>query len=721
MTETKHRTRPNAARTDAWKARHNARKQEKRRLLSGSRPFVACDGEGITNRKTGRHEYRLLVIGAKALHTGRELTSIECLDFICSAAPGTDAALLTSFSFGYDVSMILRDLPAERLVRVLADHAYDPETPNGESRYTYWNGYAIDYLPRNYFRVARTKPALSSDGAYYPRIVKGSARTVYDCFGLFQSSFSAATTDWKIGRARERDEIARMKDARSEFRRITKAVIRYCLLECRLLSELMAACRAVCQDVGIVPRTWNGAGKLAQALHDEHATLRRRPSRSDPGALCLEAITPPPVLGMARAAYYGGRFEIAATGSLPACHEADINSAYPAAMLELPCLTCGWWRRASASELPALEASGAVFVASLAFSHGADAATIQGGRLHLCGLPTRTKQGRLVWPASGSGVYWSPEIRSARLLGAEIAYKGAAWVFEPGCDHQPFAWVSGLYETRLVLGKTTRGNMLKLAINSLYGKLAQRIGAAGYSNPVWAGLITALTRATLNRAIALDPASIVMVATDALISLRPLPLAFGRGLGQWDQTQHERLFIVQPGLYWGPPSVDSGGKRKLKRRGVPLKFFEAIDPGTGERRTEKFERHWREYAERCRSAAPGGFVTPPKVPLPMTSFVGLRLAAARTRGKPSEERDAALKALACQWITSDRGISFDWSEKRGGKIVWTGEAAFHWPLPGPIASLAYTSEGALTESFDLDRLELDDQPDPVDLGIPWKN
>jgi hypothetical protein len=438
---------------------------------------------------------------------------------------------------------------------------------------------------------------------------------------------------------------------------------------------------------------------------------------------------------MARAAYYGGRFEITATGSLPRCHEADINSAYPAAMLSLPCLACGWWRKVGASELATLEGSDAIYVAAVTFRHRERATAIQGGRIRLCGLPTRTKEGRLVWPADGSGVYWSTELRSARGLGAEIAYR-SGWVFEPGCDHQPFSWVSGLYETRLSIGKNTRGDMLKKGINSLYGKLAQRIGACTYANPIWAGLITATTRATLNNAVSLAPASIVMLATDAIVSLDPLPLPVGAGLGQWEQTTHERLFIVQPGLYWSPPRTDGAGKRKLKRRGVPLKFFEAIactvcgedcanQPkcpkcgGLGERRTEKFERHWHAYAEQANAAVPG-LALPPKVPLPMTSFVGTRLALARLRLKPEAEREAALRATACQWVTADRGISFDWKEKRGGKVEWRGEAAFHWPLPGPIASMAYTPEGELREAFDLDRLELDDQPDPPDLGIPWK-
>jgi len=99
-------------------------------------------------------------------------------------------------------------------------------------------------------------------------------------------------------------------------------------------------------------------------------------------------------------------------------------------------------------------------------------------------------------------------------------------------DCRPFDWVRALYEERRRIGSNTRGYPLKLRLNSLYGKMAQRCGRGPYYDAVSAGLITAITRARLIEALAQDPQSVVMLATDALFSMQPLALDIGPDLGQ---------------------------------------------------------------------------------------------------------------------------------------------------------------------------------------------
>ena len=206
-----------------------------------------------------------------------------------------------------------------------------------------------------------------------------------------------------------------------------------------------------------------------------------------------------------------------------------------------------------------------------------------------------------------------------------------------------------------------------------------------------------------------------MLATDAVYSLKPLALPFGDQLGEWEATHHPRLFVVQPGLYWADPET-AGGKRKLKRRGVPLKFFEAIDPATGHRRTDTFERKWADYCRQSHGVAIPD--PPPRVPLPMTTFVGLRLAMAR--GKLD---------TACQWIEADRAISFGWQDKRT-RLEWCAPQghppdapptfARHWPLRGPLKSWAYQPTGEIVIAMDMNALELADQPEWIDVTVPFK-
>lgn len=666
-----------AERVARWRAEHPGADQRRRkgdrhrpgyrRMHTAKRrvPFIGCDGEGCGTDSLGRQDYRLFRIGERELYTGDPLGTAELLDFICDAPPSSKA-ILVGFSFGYDTTMILRDLPAERRERLL--RPMDPaEAGPGRSRYTFWQDHGIEYLPRNYLRVCRLERL--PDGRR--RAIAGSARTIYEVFGFFQASFLRTLANWQVG-AEYLDLIERNKAARSSFERITPEVREYCAVECRCLAEMMERFRACCHAAGIRPRSWSGAGKLAAALHAEHGTI----TRAD-----LAGLVPPSVLADAQAAYYGGRFEVTRIGAVKGpIYEYDLNSAYPAALRRLPCLRHGAWHECSGDDLARLGPD-SLFVADVHFRH-------RPGPLY--GLPVRGSGGGIFWPREANGTYWSPEIRSAERLGAVIRYK-RGWRYECRCDCRPFDWVEGLYEYRKKIGKKTEGYPIKLGINSLYGKLAQRVGNPRWGNMIWAGLVTSLTRAALNDAIALSPDDIVMIATDGIYSLSPLDLPIGDKLGDFESAEHPHMFIVQPGLYWGPP--------KPKTRGIPLKFFES--------RTEQFERQWAAWL-----ADTTGHLPYPVTQIDVTMFIGLKLA--QSRGKPES---------AGRWVQQCRTISFDWRRKRAARWRRDGGAAVTDPLPGSpgLVSMSYSPRLEDTAEYDISRLDLEDQPDYVELSAPWKD
>lgn len=653
----------NRERWQRWCERHGGKDirkgdRHKTRSFSRTRPFVGCDGEGCGVDHVGRQNYMLFRIGENELYTGKPLSTAELLDFICQAPK---EAILVGFSFGYDVTMICRDLSSERRERLLAPK----ETGPGKSRYTYFGSFGIEYLPRNYIRVCRVEKKL--DGSY--STVKGSSRTIYEVFGFFQSSFLKALKNFSIG-TDYLELIERNKEARGSFTRITKDIRKYCSKECELLAQLMEKFRTSCETAGIRPRSWSGAGKLAAFLHEKHKTI----SRKD-----VEALVPHEVRVMAAAAYYGGRFEVTHVGRIDGpIYENDINSAYPDAMRRLPCLLHGSWEKIKGKP-------DGLYIADISFNHCHS-------DISLCGLPIRNKQGRIFWPRQGNGIYWSPEINSARKLGARIKFKNG-WRYIAKCNCKPFDWVEPLYEYRKSIGKKTEGYPIKLGINSLYGKLAQRVGSPKWGNFVWAGLITAFTRTKLNEAAALSPHDIIMLATDGIYSKKPLALDTGDKLGQWETAQHPSIFIVQPGLYWGPP--------KPKTRGIPLKFFET--------RTQLFEKAWHDYAKARRK----GLQHFPVGEIDLTLFIGLKLA--QSRNKPE---------TAGKWITQRRTISFDWTRKRSYEHSWNKGHVVTLPLNGArdLISVPYTGLNASALSlWDGARDELDEQPEYIDISAPWRD
>jgi DNA polymerase type B, organellar and viral len=659
------------------------------------RPFMGVDGEGCGVDRWGRQHYMLLRCGPSELFTGKPLTTGECLDFICSAPADH---ILVGYAFGYDVTQILRDLSAERLARLFADR----EAGEGLSRYVYWTDYAIEYLPRNYLRVARLtrRWIVREDGSHgwlYERI-EGSTRTIWEVFGFFQCSFVKAIHDFDVG-ARHWPAIERQKRKRSKFVRITREIRVYCELECVLLAAMMEKFRLICHDVGIHPSQWAGAGKLAAYLHRANNTITR--------AALDDRLTLSPELALyANDAYYGGRFEITRVGDIGPCHEADLRSAYPAAMLSLPCLEHGTWQRVTPAWL-SNAAPEALYVSKVTFVHPEGTP--------LCGLPVRHKQGHLCWPREGGGTYWSCEIRSAETLGARIVHE-SGWRYISHCKCEPFAWVSALYKERLRLGKGTKGYPIKLALNSLYGKLAQRIGNPRYGNFIWAGLITALTRARLNETIALDPGGIVMLATDAVISRRPLALDHSEALGAWESKSFDSLFVVQPGLYWD--GHRAGNKRKT--RGTATSVFA--------RHMHRFEKTWRAWCESGEPAMPYRIGsawkrTVPSVSIVLTLFVGLKLAHARSESLKEPEDKARALFAAGSWPRVRREFSFEWGRKRAAWPVVreTPTCLLTYPLAGgpDFISMPHKGNMARLAELDMARLEYQDQPDGVvDMSPP---
>jgi hypothetical protein len=54
-----------------------------------------------------------------------------------------------------------------------------------------------------------------------------------------------------------------------------------------------------------------------------------------------------------------------------------------------------------------------------------------------------------------------------------------AWIFRPLTDFKPLYWIMDLFDYRIKLvaidKKDSRGQVIKLDINAIYGKMAQRI------------------------------------------------------------------------------------------------------------------------------------------------------------------------------------------------------------------------------------------------------
>lgn len=489
---------------------------------SSAGEFIGWDGEGVTSR--GRHRYVMLCNShGNYITNPKGIATERALNFLCDEAKSNPRANHVCYGASYDVNMIMGDLGSHQVARLAWDGLI------------YWNSFRIEYRPRKCLQVTRYNgPKRRSE-------YKDVTITLWDVIGFFQCSFVNALETW----LKDTDEetlafIRDMKSRRSGFgHRDTDTILRYCLRECELLSELMTKLRYKMKPVKLVPTRWDGAGAIAGKLLQNH---RVKEYRGTPDEAVAKA---------SQFAYFGGRIEAVRYGLLDnvPVYSHDIRSAYPAAMVNLPCLAHGFWKHEPGR---AITDDGAFRLVHVRYNFR-DMRDIHP-------LPWRDFSGSVYFPLTGEGWYWQPE---ALLL--EDFHRSRdftvieSWTWHQTCKHQPFRFVEEVYVQRQRF--RDKGHdahiVLKLALNSIYGKLAQKVGwnletkaPPNYHCLQWAGWITAATRAKLYRLAIQHPEQVVAFETDGLYSAVRHDCPEGTELGLWDVAEHEGIMYLQSGLYW---------------------------------------------------------------------------------------------------------------------------------------------------------------------------
>ena len=490
-------------------------------------PFVAWDGEGITD-PDGSHRYVMLAVKSDTdsdyLGDAKGLGSAKCFDFIMAAAKRNPGAIHVIYGGGYDFNMMLGDVP-KHVVKRLVDTGWAK-----------WGQYRLGWRSGKSFYIGLIGP----DGAK----VKGSGVTVYDVVSFFQTSFVKACDLYLGDRFEHRDMIVENKTLRSGFTDADIPEVRkYNDAELQNLLLLVRELRQRLNKVGLRPRRWDGPGAVAAAL-----LMRERVK------LAMGRV-PPDVAQAGRYAYAGGRFEVIRFGHVDGrAYEYDINSAYPAAMTNLPDLSTGHWEHVKGDP-------GDQPFAVYHVEYHNDILSPPGAFFR------RQVHGEICYPLDVIGWYWSPEVATGRRY-CQVADKASmtvseAWVFHPGNENRPFNFVEGLFNKRRALKKAGDGAhmAIKLGINSLYGKTAQQVGwrvdgkGALHTPPFhqleWAGYTTSWCRAKVLDAVLDNLDKVIAFETDAVFTTEPLGVTVGSGLGEWELTEFSSLTYVSSGVYFG--------------------------------------------------------------------------------------------------------------------------------------------------------------------------
>jgi len=289
--------------------------------------IVGIDGEGYNS--TNDHHYDLIAAAGESWEEYKsedvELKPEQIFEFLLGLPEKHGKALYFIYGGSYDFNMWVKRLGDRQLKRLAV---------SGKAKYQH---YSISWKPKREILITdklSLECKINSHGKYKGKHTHTYKRKIhiYDVIGFFQMSFVAALKDWKTVDQETIDRIAQMKALRGQFDAVEKQrILGYCLEECRLLVKLGTDFRAACMKADIKPHHWYGAGALA-------ATLMRQWGIKQYIDLPVE------VKLYALHAYFGGRTEISYQGRLPrGGYQYDINSAYPTAMVKLPCLVHGEW------------------------------------------------------------------------------------------------------------------------------------------------------------------------------------------------------------------------------------------------------------------------------------------------------------------------------------------------------------------------------------------
>ena len=688
--------------------------------------FFGIDGEG-----QGRAPHRYTLMGC-ADETGdrtwvlrpeeglTDLSTAQCLEFVCSL-PKRHAKLF-AYSFGYDLTMILRDVDDYTLYRL-----FRPDLRRGKHgpRPVYWQTvlkggeevtYALNLLATK-FSVRRSTGATfeREDGVVMPKL--GPPATIHDVWKFFQGRFTAALTDWKVGSPEVVARMEDMKAQRSKFEKLareggTAAIESYCLEECRYMAELARKLTDAHEKAGLRLRNYYGAGSSASAMMEimgvKAAVKESRVVREsmDPVELSLDVMS----------GFFGGRFENSRVGRIEGpVYSYDISSAYPYELCTLPCLMHGRWSKTKVRG--EIERARTALVRYRLRESGPLEEQAWGP------FPFRTKDGSIVYPGvSGGGWIWREEYLAGERLFSGVEFV-EAWVYRCECDCVPFKDIPGYYAERVRIGKEGPGIVIKLGCNSCYGKLAQSVG--GQLGPFtcwpWAGIITSGTRSKiLSDAIGglACRADLLMCATDGVASTSPISMPAPRDTGTFDcvNQKGERvplggwefkkleggLFLARPGVYFEPGQKSAEEIKYVRGRGVGRA---AMLKSAG--------RIMRAYEDGEKSI----------VVTSMDRFVGAKTAISRSRKQPGDEGRGEYRykrsTVFGDWIDRPVEMTFDPEPKRQG--IGEGGRLGLRAFPG-LESLPYVPHGAPSPEAELLRAataEALEQPDGG--GLSWED
>lgn len=412
----------------------------------------------------------------------------------------------------------------------------------------------------------------------------GNSTTHYDIGNIVRGSLDNCAEEW-LGETKDESMDVTRFDEPAYRETHMQDIIKYAKIDSELTRDLADTVTKKAESLDIPMGRPVSTGYMAAEFARDR--LNRKPGISQSW-----------MQSMAWESYAGGRFEVYERGSVGDVCGPDINSAYPAVLAKLPDPASLTWERRSNATLEDIRNADYGFVT-------VTLTTVDDRRI----MPFVEKiDDKVCYPAMSDHTITT--LIPTFLFALENDYitdftiHNASLGFENKDTEYPFSFIKDIYAERKQLEANDRplaGLMLKIALNSLYGKLAQttlkqylldesididevneergeqyksidglsilqRQEAGSMFNPFLASYITGLTRLELHKAVVESDleSDTVLLATDCIMidgnayEQSNFEQHLGDTLGEWDFDYRGSAFVVGSGVY----EVDMGTCQK---------------------------------------------------------------------------------------------------------------------------------------------------------------
>ena len=446
------------------------------------------------------------------LWNSKGLTSLECIDFLFNKSQKYNYF----FRIDYDVNMIIKDWSKKDIIKLY----------NGEQ--VYYKGYTIIYYKDKILSISKDK----------------KRKRFFDVSNFFNTSLLNTIQILEIELTDEEKKfIELMKSNRSEFKLKDKdKIIEYSLLENKI------GLKIVDKIYELIPeelKTYNLYGSSVLANNFLNLKFIK-------GSFTFS-------IRIFGEAYFGGRMECFKIGKFKNVYKYDINSAYPAVIKDL--------REPLFYEIKKYNKEKIVDtnIYEVEFEHL--------DKFQIGTLPVRLKNGYLVFPMKGRGYYYGVELKQA--IKRKVKVKIYNYLDIKLGDKLFSGEIEKYYKLRQELKKKNdkRNLIIKILLNSIYGKFAQSTGRPRFRNLYLAGYITSSVRAKLLEATYNKDNDIIFFATDGILSKCKLDLPISYELGDWELINIKEAYVILSGVY---KLIDSSGKIHKGERGYKLDFDELL-------------------------------------------------------------------------------------------------------------------------------------------------